>query len=110
MPDSVKEDRMNKVLKELISSKKMTKTEKEAVKAALNALTWPQEAAIKDIVTDIINEDCPDDISHSAVMEDVIQKLGEEWINMGRIRNPVETTIKEFVDGQKEWDYERRAV
>lgn len=103
-----KEDRMN-VLKDLLESGKLTKREKIAVRAAYEALEWPQEAALKDIVTDVVSEECPEEIDKSAVMDDVIKKLGENWIDMKLIRNAVETTIKEFVDGQKEWDYERRA-
>lgn len=96
-------------LKDLLASGRLTKKEKIAVRAAYDVLKWPQEAALKDIVTDVVSEECPEEIDKSSVMDDVIKKLGEDWIDMKYIRKTVETTIKEFIDGQKEWDYERRA-
>lgn len=101
---------MSSALKDLLASERLTKEEKIAVRAAYDALKWPQEAALKDIVTDVVSEECPEEIDKSSVMDDVIKKLGENWVNLKLIRKTVETTIKEFVDGQKEWDNERRAV
>lgn len=96
------------VLKDLLESGKLTKREKIAVKAAYEAVTWPQEAAIHEIVTDIVETECPDDFDKAAVVAEVITCLGEDWIDMKYIRKTIETTIKEFIDRQKEWDYERR--